>query len=393
MKTFYKYFFLGIVAIVALMLIYYVCVLFYFQHSTKLLHQRYQREKHTALSLAKQSQAFRPLPTYPKHKVIRILVISGGGIHGLVSLRILDYLSKLAHKPINQLFDVIAGTSVGAMQAAALNLPDTPGTPKHTPKTLLHLFETLGPKIFHVSLFRQFITGFGIYTPIINPQPYAKTLKQYFGHVQLSQLKNWVILFGYNIRQDKITVFDNHDTLHTHNNFLLNQLILGITAIPNIMPPQKITSLSHNTFYLADPTFIINNPSMATLILVNKAYPHNPKMIVYLSLGRKKRNRDHYIKSFYNGFIASPHNYRRMIWGTKNKLIRFYIQTLQSKADSFKLIPGKNLYINEPLTHPVESPINASAKNIAALNANADDIIKHNKQKLARLAKDLLAQQ
>lgn len=52
----------------------------------------------------------------------RILALSGGGFLGLFSIRILSRLEEVVERPIGRSFDLICGTSAGAITALALSL-------------------------------------------------------------------------------------------------------------------------------------------------------------------------------------------------------------------------------------------------------------------------------
>lgn len=53
----------------------------------------------------------------PNHKTVRILVLPGGAINGILPLHILQYLQDKTNQPIHQLFDLIAATSTGSLIA------------------------------------------------------------------------------------------------------------------------------------------------------------------------------------------------------------------------------------------------------------------------------------
>lgn len=71
----------------------------------------------------------------------QILSLSGGGYRGLYTVRVLEALEAKARRPLTEVFDVIAGTSVGGLIAVALAL-GTPAT------SIRQAIETHGPLIF-----------------------------------------------------------------------------------------------------------------------------------------------------------------------------------------------------------------------------------------------------
>jgi uncharacterized protein len=71
----------------------------------------------------------------------RILALSGGGYLGLYSVRLLARLEEIAGRPIAQSFDLICGTSAGAIAALALSL-EIPAA------EIEKVFVEHGPRIF-----------------------------------------------------------------------------------------------------------------------------------------------------------------------------------------------------------------------------------------------------
>ena len=78
---------------------------------------------------------------------MRILSIDGGGIRGIVPALVLAELEARAGQPVASLFDLVAGTSTGAILACALCRPDP-----EPASALVGLYVTEGPRIFRRSL-------------------------------------------------------------------------------------------------------------------------------------------------------------------------------------------------------------------------------------------------
>ena len=84
--------------------------------------------------------AVRRPPTY-RH----VLCLSGGGYRGLYTALVLEKLEQLAAKPLREVFDVIAGTSVGGVIAAGIAL----GIPVCRIRTAI---EAHGPAVFDLRI-------------------------------------------------------------------------------------------------------------------------------------------------------------------------------------------------------------------------------------------------
>lgn len=84
----------------------------------------------------------------------RILSIDGGGIRGLIPLRILVEVEKRTGRSVAELFDIMAGTSTGGLIVLALNQAQEPNghpqarRPRFTAAQILDQYQSWGQKIF-----------------------------------------------------------------------------------------------------------------------------------------------------------------------------------------------------------------------------------------------------
>ena len=58
------------------------------------------------------------------NELIKVLTVDGGGIRGLIPALFVAEIERRCGKPVQQLCDVIAGTSTGALVTATLTLPE-----------------------------------------------------------------------------------------------------------------------------------------------------------------------------------------------------------------------------------------------------------------------------
>src|SRR5450432_517190 len=64
------------------------------------------------------AEAFKNLAIQPTHRAI--LCLDGGGIRGILTLQLLKALEAQAGAPCHQIFDMVAGTSTGAIIAGLI---------------------------------------------------------------------------------------------------------------------------------------------------------------------------------------------------------------------------------------------------------------------------------
>lgn len=74
--------------------------------------------------------------SFPRSRGCRILSLDGGGMKGLGTLKILEHIEKLANCALHEMFDLVVGTSTGALLAVALmlkkiSLPECQSLYKH----------------------------------------------------------------------------------------------------------------------------------------------------------------------------------------------------------------------------------------------------------------------
>lgn len=83
-------------------------------------------------------------------KTVRILTIDGGGIRGIIPLKVLEEIEKRMGRPTHQLFDVIGGASTGGIISLCLTAPHPEGNkPLFSASNLLRLYMDEGRSIFH----------------------------------------------------------------------------------------------------------------------------------------------------------------------------------------------------------------------------------------------------
>lgn len=138
----------------------------------------------------------------------RILSLDGGGIWGIVSSTMLVALEKLIGQPINEYFDLIAGTSTGSIVACGLSNGNSP-------QQLVDLYAENGANIFpYTSLFSlqrlPVAFKYGILGPKYSPQGLEQVLKSQFGNKKISEItKSKLLIIAYDTLSRQPIFFKN----------------------------------------------------------------------------------------------------------------------------------------------------------------------------------------
>lgn len=118
--------------------------------------------------------AFSNLKIDPSRRVI--LSLDGGGMRGILTIQLLKQLEAAAGLPCYDLFDMVAGTSTGAIIAGLI-------TTGHTAAEIEQLYESLVTQVFdHRLLGNRFINP-----PAFDKEKYRKLLYRTIGDITLEQ--------------------------------------------------------------------------------------------------------------------------------------------------------------------------------------------------------------
>lgn len=210
-----------------------------------------------------------------------ILSIDGGGIRGLVAVRILQALEsrlrqRSVNEPLHRIFDLICGTSAGGIVAAGLTAPNPDGTPGKPAATLAELrafFEDEGADIFSRSWstwFRRLIvSGTGLFDEIYDARLLEKRLQAKLGWASLQSALTGVMLTGYDLeRRRPVFMTNGRQTDGTpSDDFLFWHAARATSAAPTYFEPALIDNLTTRDHHsVIDGGVVANDPAMAAYV-------------------------------------------------------------------------------------------------------------------------------
>ena len=231
---------------------------------------------------------------------VTILSVDGGGIRGYIPALILREVEKrLARrgvdKSLGRCFDLIAGTSTGAMIALGLaapkELPNTAYSRKEaafTSADLAALYEEHGLEIFPRRIFRQFQTMRHAFTEKYSDGRFYDLLKHYFGERTINDALTNVLITSFDIDSYQPVIIKKTPSRRRTSkpaNFYMSDATRASAAAPTYFEPIRISSVDNAEHYsLIDGAVFANNPAMCAFVEAQKIFPR-AKSFVILSLG------------------------------------------------------------------------------------------------------------
>jgi len=203
---------------------------------------------------AKRKAAFEKLNININHRAI--LCLDGGGMRGILTIQLLKKIEEIAEIPLQQLFDMVAGTSTGGIIAGLI-------CTGHNATQIETLYESLVTKVFDKrNLGNRFVNP-----PAFSKQQYRKLLLETIKNETLEQACHKHDIDLLITAQDMaaaeetfFTCFKQADnTYHgTYRNVLLRSVMEATMSAPTYFYPLERFVDGGTTTY--------NNPSLASFI-------------------------------------------------------------------------------------------------------------------------------
>lgn len=192
-------------------------------------------------------------PVAPK---FRILSLSGGGFMGLFSARIIEHIEKICEDPLGRQFDLISGTSVGAILALGV-AAGVPG------REMADVFTRHGSEIFsdrpppngRVSAVRDALRYFS--QPKYSGEALREAISRLVGEdARLGDLRKPILIPVTRLRDGEPVLI----TQDTHPDLPIIDLAMAAAAAPMMFPAMKIAGELH-----ADGAIHSNTPDLLAL--------------------------------------------------------------------------------------------------------------------------------
>ena len=201
-----------------------------------------------------------------------ILSLDGGGVRGVLPALWLSEIEHRTRRPVAHLFNMLAGTSTGAIIAAGLSVPvpciDVPEKeavlsaypPRYSAFEMVQLYREESSKIFTTSGW-GWVPGFGLANDKYTDAGRSSMFEKYFGQAKLSQALTELAIPA--VRGDNLThshLFSRYEAQRDPaDNVMTRNILMATTAAPTFFPAYRIPE--KGTF--VDGAIQANNPAMA----------------------------------------------------------------------------------------------------------------------------------
>ena len=207
----------------------------------------------------------------------RILSIDGGGIRGILPLALLVEVEARRGQPCADLFDLIAGTSIGGIIATGLahRLPA---------KSLYNMLIADGGTIFARSILTDPLSAV---RPKYDVAPLETFLAQTLDDFMLDGVKDVELLVPACdlVRVDTIFFKSWRARKDPSYNFALKDIGRATSAAETYFSPAVITSVPGDVYRCIDGGTAINNPAPAAILEANKLWPGEGLHVLSLGTG------------------------------------------------------------------------------------------------------------
>jgi uncharacterized protein len=286
---------------------------------------------------------------------VRILAIDGGGIRGLIPARVLAEIERRCNRPAGELFDLVAGTSTGAIIACALTKPQPLSA-----EQIARIYLDEGPEIFDRSLLKIITSADGYIDERYDSEGLLRSLRTHFGDHRLADARPAILLTAYDLASRSALLLRNDDDLS------MVDAAHGSAAAPSYFEPARVGELT-----LVDGGVFATNPAMCAFADAGT----DVELVVSLGCGEHTR-----VLPF-----EEVKDWGRLEW-IRPALDVVFDGTADAVDTQLTALIGEDyVRFQTPLDHASDDLDAATPENLAALEREARELIAAREEDLAAL--------
>jgi patatin-like phospholipase/acyl hydrolase len=290
-----------------------------------------------------------------------VLAIDGGGIRGLIPALVLAELERRCDRRAGELFDLIAGTSTGAIIACALARPEPLAA-----RRIAELYERDGPRIFDRSLLKRITSAEGYLDERYESDGLVEVLGSHLGTVRLRDARPPLLITAYDIER-RSAVF-----LRSTDDASMVDAAHASSAAPTYFEPVRVDGAT-----LIDGGVFATNPAMC-------GYAEAAGQLdLLVSLGTGEQTRPLRYEDV--------RGWGRLEWATPILDVVFDGSADAVDEQASALLGDRYIRLQTRLDEASDDLDDASAGNLAALRREAERLIAARSRDLDRLCEQLTA--
>jgi uncharacterized protein len=288
---------------------------------------------------------------------MRVLSIDGGGIRGLIPALVLEELERRAERRVFELFDLIAGTSTGAILACALCAPDPLPAVR-----VAALYEEEGPEIFSRSIFQRIRSADGLLDEKYDSATLDGVLARFLSDKRLSRTRPDLVVPAYDTAGPGPFFFKTTDARESpEDDFPLSVVARASSAAPTYFEPSAVDGRA-----LVDGGVFAANPAMSAFAEVLRFQPGAEVVLLSLGTGERTRRRT----------FDEIEDWGLLEWA--RPLLDVVFDGISDAVDyQLRHALGEGLYwrFQVELTRASDALDDATDENLRALRAHAEELI------------------
>ena len=229
--------------------------------------------------------------------MVTILSIDGGGIRGLLPAMVLQEIrrrldSQKDYRNFSNLFNLIAGTSTGALIALGLSLKNKDGSAGFPPDKIVDLYKYKSAEIFPLNHNKMVHTAFHVFRNKFSAAPFENLLFDFFGDTKMSDADTNLLITSFDTERMQPHCMKNRlpaEKWPEDFDFFMRDAARASAAAPTFFPPALISpaGTSELRYSLIDGAAFANNPAGLAYVEATKIFP-DEKEFTILSLGTGK---------------------------------------------------------------------------------------------------------
>jgi len=291
---------------------------------------------------------------------VYVLAVDGGGIRGLIPALVLAEIERRSGRPAGELFDLIAGTSTGAIIACALAKPDPLPA-----EEIAAIYVEEGPRIFSRSLLKRITSLEGYIDERYESDGLVAALRRHLGTARLPQARPPVLVTAYDIERRRALC------LRTGDDISMVDAAHASSAAPTYFEPVRV-----NRATLIDGGVFAGNPAMCAYAEVGG----EPELLVSLGTGANTRRLPY----------EEVRGWGQLEWA--RPLVDVVLDGIADAVDEqlTRLLGETYVRLQTPLDEASDDFDDASAENLAALRREAERLIAAHDAEIDRVCDRLL---